>query len=213
MQNARGKIPGWAGRFCSGSRKLEAGDLGFEAAEVGVKVLANLVGEIDVGAVGEAHLGGADSPVPAYGLDSGGSCAGRGWWACKFQADVALLHHAGFAEQAQAACHEDRFGIAMAERLDAAEPAGEDRRDAFEWQLGVNPENVLGLAGCEFFCRVGDEATAKLGQALGGQREARGECVAAETGEKTGAGGGIVRFVIRKCRILEFAVCKFERLK
>ena len=47
----------------------DAGNLDFEAAEVGVVVFADAVGEVDEAALIEAELGGARGKVPADGAD------------------------------------------------------------------------------------------------------------------------------------------------
>ncbi len=58
--------------------RLDADDLDFEAAEVGVVVFADAVGEIDEAALLEAELDGAPGKAPADGADgSDGSGAGR----------------------------------------------------------------------------------------------------------------------------------------
>jgi len=63
------------GLFASGGGGFDAGDFDFKAAEVGVVVFADLVGDIDEAAFDEAERGGAGGEVPADGAEGGG---GRG---------------------------------------------------------------------------------------------------------------------------------------
>ena len=65
----------------------------------------------------------------------------------QFQADVALFHDARRGEQADIAGDKDGLGVAVAERLQLAQPAGEDGRNAVQRQLGMDAQQALGLAG------------------------------------------------------------------
>ena len=62
-------------RFQSSAGEFDAHDFNFEAAEVGVVVFADAVGDIDEAALLEAELRGALGEVPADGADG---CDGRG---------------------------------------------------------------------------------------------------------------------------------------
>ena len=100
---------------------------------------------------------------------------------------MALFHDARRGEQAHVAGDEDGLGIAVAERLQLAQPAGQHGRDAVERQLGVNAQQVLGLAGGQMLFGVEAQAALELRQSRGGQGKADGEGVAAEAGEEIGA--------------------------
>ena len=75
----------------------------------------------------------------------------------------------------------------MAKWLDLAQPAGDYGSDAVEGEFGVNVEEALGLAGGEMFFSVEAETALEFGEQRGGQGEADGEGVAAESGEEIGA--------------------------
>ena len=59
-----------------------------------------------------------------------------------------------------AAGHKQRLGIAVAERFQLAQPAGQHGRDAVQWQLGVNAQQAFGLPGGQVL--IGVEAQAVL---------------------------------------------------
>ena len=101
---------------------------------------------------------------------------------------MAVLHDARRGEQARAAGEEYGLGVAVAEGFEFAEESGEHGRDAVERQFGVNAEETFGLARCEVLFRVGAQAALEAGKLFRGQGEADSECVAAEAGEKIGAG-------------------------
>ena len=56
--------------------QFDAGDFNFEAAEFGVIVFADAIGDIDQGAGFEGEFGGARSEIPSNGFD--GAAAGKG---------------------------------------------------------------------------------------------------------------------------------------
>ena len=139
----------------------------------------------------EAEFGGAGGEVPANGahdaaLEPAERRAVRRSLD-QLQADVALFHDARRGEQARAAGNEDGLGVAVAERLKLAQPAGEHRRDAVERQLGVNAEQMLRLAGGQMLFGIEAQAALELGQAVGGHGKADGKGVAAEAREEIGA--------------------------
>ena len=72
----------------------------------------------------------------------------------EFEADMALLHDAGAGKESDAAGEEDRLWVAVAEGLETAQPAGEDRRNAVKGQLGVDLEHVFGLARRKMFLSI-----------------------------------------------------------
>jgi len=143
------------GPFCLGELvalgfgEAEGDDFGFDAAVLGMVVFADAVGDVDEAALGETESGGADGLVPADGADGCGAGDGGVGVLGEFEAEVALLHGAGSGDEAGAAGEKDGFGIAVAEGLEFAQPADENRRDAIEGQLCVNAEEMLGLGRAE----------------------------------------------------------------
>ena len=141
---------------------------------------------------------------PTARMEAMGAAERAGGWECwrwrggadgrsrarwrQFETEVLRLHDARRSEQARGAGDEDGLGIAVAERLELAQPSGEDGSDAVERQLGVNAQEALRLARGEMFGGVEAQAALELGKLFGGQREADGEGVAAEAGEEIGAG-------------------------
>ncbi len=99
-----------------------------------------------------------------------------------------LLHDARRSEQARGAGDEDWLGIAVAKRLEFAQPAGENGSDAVEWQLGVNAEKALRLACGEMLRGVEAQAALELGKLFSRKSKADGESVAAESSKEIGAG-------------------------
>ena len=172
----------------------KAGDLDFKAAEFGVVVLANAVGDVDEAALLELKSGGACGEIPTDATHALGSTGrGRGergvlrLFLSEVQADVTLLHQTGRGYETDRARDEDGLGIAVAERLKLAQPAEEHRGDAVERQLGMNAEDVLGFAAGEVLGGVGAQAALEFRQVFRGHGEADGEGVSAETGEQVGA--------------------------
>ncbi len=138
----------------------------------------------------EAERLGARRHIPADGADgaAGAGCiVARARFLREFETEVALFHDARRRKQANAARDEDRLRVAVAERLELAQPAGENGRDVVERQLGVNVEQALGLARGEVFLGTEAEAALEFRQSGGGQGEADGEGVAAEAREEIGA--------------------------
>ena len=139
--------------LCGG--RLDAGDLDFEAAVFGVVVFADAVGDVDVAALGQPQFRGAEGHVPAHGADRSAGAEshlrGAGWVASgqglgQVQADVAVFHEAERGQQARVARDKDGLGVAVAQRLQLAQPAGQHGRDAVQRQLGVDAQQALGLA-------------------------------------------------------------------
>ena len=64
---------------------------------------------------------------------------------------MALFHEARRRDRRALSRDEDWLGIAVAERLEFVQPAGENRRDVVERKLGVDVEHALGLAGGKAF--------------------------------------------------------------
>ena len=142
-------------------------------------------------ALRESESGGACGEMPADGAH-GAAGAGKGCGlGCRFlgqlQANVALFHDARRGEQADAAGDKNRLGVAVAEGLELAQPAGQHGSDAVQRQLGMNAQKMLRLAGGQMLFGVEAQAALQLGQAVGGQGKADGEGVAAEAGEEIGA--------------------------
>ena len=59
---------------------------------------------------------------------------------------MALFHDARRGDEACVARHEDGFRIAVAQRLQLAQPSGEHRRDVVERQFRVDVQSALGFA-------------------------------------------------------------------
>ena len=180
------------GLVVSGGCELDAGDFRFEAAVVGVVVFADAVGDVDEAAAvsaSSAARAARSHPTARITLLAvlGQSRLSRRGLLGKLKADVAFFHDARGGDQAHAASDEDGFGVAVAERLELAQPSGEHGRDAVQRQFGVNAEKTLGLARGQVFVGVEAQAALELGQRGGGQGKADGEGVAAEAGEEIGA--------------------------
>ena len=112
---------------------------------------------------------------------------------------MALFHDAGRRDEPGPAGDEDRLGVAVAERLELAQPSGQHGRDAVERQLGVNAQQVLRLARGQVLFGVEAEAALELGQRIGGQGKADGKGVAAEAREEIGAAfDGVQQLEIRR---------------
>src|ERR1035437_5485251 len=119
-------------------------------------VFADAVGEVDEASLCETKRGGAGSHVPSDGAQRAAG-AGQGLRLNgvlrQLQSQVTLLHDARRAQQANAAGDKDRLGIAVAEWLQLAQPANQDTRDAVQWQLGVNVQQLLRLEIGRASCR------------------------------------------------------------
>ena len=188
----------WALFFGGLLVKAKAGDFDFDAAELGVVVFADAVGNVDEAALFQSERCRLRCEIPA---DSAHAAASTGWgWGLgrvlsqilgkfldKFEADVALFHEAGRCGEANAARDKDGLWVAVAKRLQFAEPSDEHWGDAVEGELGVDAENVFRLAVGEMFGGVGAQAEFQLGQILGGHGKADSEGVAAKTSEEAGA--------------------------
>ena len=59
---------------------------------------------------------------------------------------MALFHKPRSRKQTHATGNKNRLGIAVAEWLKLAQPAGDHGRDAVQWQFGVNAQPVFALA-------------------------------------------------------------------
>ena len=69
---------------------------------------------------------------------------------------MTLFHDARSGSDADIAGHEDRLRIAVAERLQLAQPSGENRSDLLEWQHGVDVQDAFGFTlGEALGCAVG----------------------------------------------------------
>src|ERR1700733_12901499 len=112
--------------------RLDAGDLQFKAAELGVIVVAQPPGQVDEGIWSKLQRADAVGQVPT---DSGETCS-----LSHAKADVLFLHEHGRSLDADFPSDKDGFFVAHAERLKAAEPGEQRRRDLFEGQLGITFE-------------------------------------------------------------------------
>ena len=160
----------WALLFQAGG-EFDSGDFNFEAAEVGVIVFADAVGEVDEGAGLEGQLGGAGGEVPSDGADDAG-CTGEAAEVMppgQLEAEVTVFHDARGGEQASAAGDEHGLGVAVAERFELAEPSGEDGGNAVEGQLGVNVQDAFGFACGEVLFRIEAQAALEFGERRAGR--------------------------------------------
>ena len=98
----------------SGLSDLHSGDLDFQATEIGMEILADSIGNVYPGSLGQAKFGGAVGHVPA---DGAGCC-------CtimrQLKTDVALFHETRGREQTRIAGDEDRLGITVSQGLKLA---------------------------------------------------------------------------------------------
>ena len=177
--------------MASSMRRFYAGDLDFEAAVVGVVVFADAVGEVDAAALERVPVRRRERPCPS---------PRRGWrrscrmpqrfcaeaWASSRRMWRSFMRRSG-ADQANVAGDKDGLGVAVAQRFQLAQPAGQHRRNAVQGQLGMDAQEALGLAGGQALLGIEAEAALEFGQRGGGQREAHGKGVAAEAGEEIGA--------------------------
>ena len=179
--------------------RLDAGDLDFEAAVLRVIVLADAVGNIDDAALFQIEGGRAGGKIPANGAN-GRAGAGkdgrlRPALCCllgrcllrQFKANMALFHDARGGEQASIPGDKNGLGVAVAERLELAQPAGQHRRDAIERQFSMNAQQPLRRAAGQVRVSVNIEAALEFRQCAGGQRKADGEGVATKSREEIGA--------------------------
>src|SRR5271163_1481552 len=129
--------------------------------------------------------------IPTDGVD--GRCldcgtAVRGSCRNEFESDVLFFHEANRGSELKIAGEEDWLRIAVAQRLQFAQPACEDRRDAIEGKLGMDAEKLFGLAACKLLRGEGVEAVFHFMQICRGHGKADGEGVPSETGVEAGAG-------------------------
>ena len=180
--------PDWTCSVCLRLGGTDSGEFDFDAAVLGVVVIADFVGYVDEAAGLELQVHAAAGPVPSHAAHGGGAGGEAMVLLTKFERDVTVFHHAGRGHDADSAGGEDGLGIAMAERLQPGEPSSEHRSDAVERELGVDAQQQFGLARGEAFGGVGGESALELGKGTGRHGEADGKGVAAEAGEQVGAG-------------------------
>src|SRR5579871_3493095 len=99
-----------------------------------------------------------------------------------------LLHDAWRREQTNLASNKERFGIAVTEGLEFAEPTGKHRRDVVERQLGLNLQHALRIASREALGGMKAETPLQFRQPFGRQCESNREGVTAKTRKEIGAG-------------------------
>lgn len=158
-----------------------AGEFHFEAAEVGVKILADAVGDIDARSLSEFQGGQFFGHMPTKGADSAGAIMRQ------FETKVALFHDAWCGDETRIAGHEDGLGIAVAQGLELAEPSGENGGDVVKRQLGVDMQVALGRAIGKALGSALGKAALEFGEEFGGKGKADGKGVSAETREEVGA--------------------------
>src|SRR5580698_7642685 len=152
-------------------RGLDAGDFEFEAAELGMIVVAQAPGQVDCRVRRELQAADAVGEIPADGGERRALCpserARRGPHLQHAEADVALLHEKRERRGADVARDEDRLFVAHTEGLEAAQPGKQGGRDLVEGQLGVALQRITQVFFAQMFSGVGSESSSELVDSVG----------------------------------------------
>ena len=140
------------------------GDFEFEAAEFGVVVFAQLVGEMDDTVLLQVHRLCSFCPVPAYGWECDGAWALR-----ELQADMPVLNKTGRRGDAHVLREEDWFFVSHAAGVQAAKPGEKSGSDAVERYGGVNCERAAQRVLTQVEESIGFKALTEFGDARRGK--------------------------------------------
>ncbi len=168
---------------------LEVQECEFDAAVEGMGVLAQMVDGVDAHAGDEIHGGDAAGPWRATGAAPAHDAEGFSAEVLdEGETDVAVLDDARSCGEGEPACEEDRLCGAHAEGLAESDPAQQFGVDLVSRQFQIAEDGGLKHLRLKEGAGVQREALPQQSETIKGQGKADGVGVAAEAGEKIGAG-------------------------